>query len=125
MDYVDDSSLPEISEESFRELLTKSRPFTVVILKKGPLLMSADTANAPEVRATIMLHGKRNMALRQAGLMPIICPTPGNTEVAGIGVFDAEPSVVERIYANDPAVKAGLLFFEVHASRSFPGSVLL
>jgi len=124
MEYTDDSALPPISEEAFLELLTKSRPFTLVILKKGPALMSPETANDPEVRATIMRHGKRNMQLKDAGLMPIICPVRDDSDVAGIGVFDAEPAVVERIYAADPAVKAGLLLFEVHASRSFPGSRL-
>jgi hypothetical protein len=122
--YVDDSQLPEISEETFLETLSKSRPFTVVILKKGPLLASPESSGTPEVRSTIKLHGKRNMSLRQMGLMPIVCPIRDGSDIAGIGVFDAEPADVERMYAADPAVQAGLLTFEIHASVSFPGSTL-
>ncbi len=44
--------------------------------------------------------------------------------MAGIGIFNAEPAAVEQILQGDPAVQAGVLTYEVHASRSFPGDSL-
>lgn len=71
-----------------------------------------------------MAHGKRNYALHMAGLMPIVCPIADGGEVVGLGVFDASPEDVERIMAADPAVRADILTYEVHPTRSFPGSTL-
>jgi len=39
-------------------------------------------------------------------------------------VFAATPEEVDRIYAADPAVQAGMLTYEIHPTRSFPGSAL-
>jgi hypothetical protein len=55
--------------------------------------------------------------------MPIVCPTD-ETELAGIGIFDAEPAEVSRIMDEDPGVKAGIFTYEVHPCRGFPGSAL-
>ena len=124
MKYTDDSSLPEITEEKFRETLRKSRSYTVVILKAGPKFKMPGPNGDPAITAIIVQHGKRNMALRAAGIMPIVCPIGDGSGITGICVFDATPEEVQRIYSQDPGVKAGVFTFEVHASRSFPGSTL-
>jgi hypothetical protein len=110
--------LPDISDEYMREHLAAVRQYTVVILKHGPAYESQDA------RAIIFEHGRRNFALRKAGLLSIVCPISDGTEYAGIGVFGGEPAEVERIMAGDPAVQAGVLTFEVHQARSFPGDRL-
>jgi hypothetical protein len=124
MRYTDDSSLPEISEQEFLEVRRAAAPYTVMILKAGPSFKMPGPDRDDEVTAIIMAHGKRNLRLRVAGLMPIICPIGDGSGVTGIGVFDGSPEDVERIMAEDPGVKAGVFTFEVHPSRSFPGSTL-
>ena len=87
MKYTDDSSLPELTEERFRENLQKARTYTVVILKAGPRFKMPGPDGDPEITAIIMKHGKRNMALRAAGIMPIVCPIGDGSGVTGVCVF--------------------------------------
>jgi hypothetical protein len=124
MKYTDDASLPEITEQQFQETLQKSRPYAVVILKAGPNFKMPGPNGDPEGTAIIMQHGKRNMALRAAGIMPIVCRIADGSGVTGVCVFNASPEDAERIYSNDPGVKAGVFTFTVHPCRSFPGSTL-
>jgi hypothetical protein len=111
-------SLPDISDEFMRQGLASTASYTVVFLKKGP------NYAPPRSDAIIREHGRRNFALRAAGLLSIVCPIADGTEWAGIGVFSAAPTEVEQILAGDPAVAADVLRFEVHAARSFPGDSL-
>lgn len=124
MDYVDDGALPEISDDEFALMRGSARPYTVMILKAGPKFVAPGAERDPQVTEIVMAHGKRNARLYRAGLMPIICPIGDGSGVTGIGVFDASPQDVERIMAADPGVMAGVFTFEVHPSRSFPGSTL-
>jgi|SRR5437660_5237429 len=124
MEYVDDGSLPQISEEEFLAVRQAARPYTVMILRRGPSFVMPGPNGDPTVTGIIMAHGKRNVALMKAGLMPIVCPVGDGGGITGIGVFDTSPEDAERIMADDPGVRAGVFTFEVHASRSFPGSTL-
>lgn len=110
--------LPEISDQFMMENLARTRSYTVVVLKKGP---AYDPPNSDRI---IWEHGRRNFALRAAGVMHVVCPISDGTEMAGIGIFSAEPAQVEAILSGDPAIQAGVLTSEVHASRSFPGDSL-
>ncbi len=110
--------LPLISDEVMRQSLQTLRGYTIAILKKGP------AHDPPRSDAIIWEHGRRNFALRAAGLLAIVCPIADGSELAGISIFDAEAADVERIMSGDPAVEAGVLTFEVHPSRSFPGDAL-
>src|SRR5438309_776953 len=100
------------------ELRASTRSFTVRILRHGP---NYDT---PGAEAGIWEHGRRNLALRTAGILAIACPGRDGSEIAGVGIFDADTDEVERIMAGDPAVQAGVLTFEVHPTRSIPGDSL-
>ena len=53
-----------------------------------------------------------------------MCPINDGSGLAGVSIFDAEPDEVERIVAEDPAILAGVLSFEIHPCRSFPGDGL-
>ena len=110
--------LPEVTDEVMRERLQGTRAYTLVILKHGP------NYGTPGADRIIWEHGRRNMALRQAGELAIVCPVRDDTEVAGIGIFGRDPEAVREIIAGDPAVLAGVLTFEVHATRGFPGDAL-
>jgi hypothetical protein len=110
--------LPLISDEVMRQSLHPLRGYTIALLTKGPAY------DPPRSDGIIWEHGRRNFALRDAGLLAIVCPIADGSELAGISIFDAEPADVERIMAADPAVEAGVLTFEVHPTRSFPGDRL-
>jgi hypothetical protein len=122
--YTDDSQLPEVSDELLEGALPTTRPYTVVVLKAGPRFQPAGPDRDPEVAGIIWAHGKRNYALHLAGLMPVVCPIADGSGVTGVSVFDASPEDTERIMAGDPGVRAGVFTYDIHPSRSFPGSSL-
>ena len=124
MTYTDNSALPQITEQKFIETLEASTPYTVMILKAGPNFKMPGRDRDSAVASIIREHGKRNVALRAAGLLPIVCPIADGSGVTGIGVFNASPDDVKRIMSDDPGVKAGVFTYDVHPSRSFPGSML-
>jgi hypothetical protein len=111
-------SLPEISDEFMREHLGASRTYTLLLLKRTPLLAS------PDARPTVWEHGRRNFAMREAGLLPIVCPVLDDDQYAGVGIFNASLEEVTRWMDDDPGVKAGLFAYELHPVRGFPGSTL-
>jgi hypothetical protein len=113
-----DQQLPRLSDEQMQRLLQNTRDYTVAVLKKGPRY------SPPHTNSIIFEHGRRNAALRAAGLLSIVCPIRDGTEVAGIGIFGADVAVVNEIALGDPAIQAGVLTHEIHAARSFPGDEL-
>jgi len=124
MKYTDDSALPEVTAEELMAALTKTRPYTVVVLKAGPRYSPPGPDRDPEVAAIILRHGVRNMRLRVAGLLRVVCPVADGSDVAGVGVFDATPEECDAIYSRDPAVMASVLTYEIHPTRTFPDSSL-
>jgi hypothetical protein len=108
----------EITDEFMREMLTRSRTYSVMILKAGP------NYGGEGAGTIIWEHGRRNFSLRADGKLSIVCPVPDDTEVCGIGIFDAEPEEVHRLMEGDPGVRAGVFVYEVHPCRSFPGDAL-
>jgi hypothetical protein len=113
-----DLRLPEITDDDMRQGLPTMREYTVAILRHGPAY------DPPNSNPIIWEHGRRNFALRAAGLLRIVCPIRDDTDVAGIDVFAADPATVESIMRGDPAIAAGVLTYQVHSSRSFPGDCL-
>jgi hypothetical protein len=110
--------LPFISDEAMVGNLATTRTYTVVILSKGPAY------RPPQSDPIIWEHGRRNFALRAAGLLSIVCPVADGTEMAGIAIFNADQPSVEHIMLGDPAVQAGVLTYAAHPARSFPGDCL-
>lgn len=107
-----------ISDEFMRKMLPLAKSYCVVILKVGPNRNEAGAENI------IWEHGRRNFALRADGLLPIVCPVSDGSTIAGIGIFNASIEQVKTIMDNDPAIKAGILIYEIHACHSFPGDCL-
>jgi len=110
--------LPEISDTEMRERLAGTRDYTLMILKTTPKTFT------DEGRPVIWEHGRRNMALRAAGALAIVCPVTDGGEVAGIGIFPAPLDEVRGLMEQDPAVHAGALRYELHPVRGFPGDCL-
>ena len=107
-----------VTDEYMREMLPKSRAYCVVILKAGPRRYE------PGIEPIIWEHGRRNFALREEGIMPIVCPVADGSDVSGVAVLDASVEEARAIMDGDPAVQAGIFVYELHACRSFPGSSL-
>jgi hypothetical protein len=110
--------LPEVTDEQMRERLSGTRDYTLVILHTTTMTLS------PDSRPIIWEHGRRNMALRAAGALSIVCPATDESDVAGIGIFGASLDEVRDIIEGDPAVQAGALTYELHPIRGFPGDAL-
>jgi hypothetical protein len=92
--------LPEITDTQMRERLAATRDYTLLILKRTP------ATSTDEGAPIIWEHGRRNMALRAAGALAIVCPATGPGELAGIGIFPAPLEEVRGIMEEDPAVQA-------------------
>lgn len=107
-----------ITDEYMKERLTSARAYTLMILKTTP------KRREPGLEKIIWEHGRRNFALVAEGLMPIVCPLGDDGEVAGIGIFTTGLEETAKIMDEDPAVKAGIFVYEVHACRGFPGACL-
>ncbi len=107
-----------ITDEYMREMLPKARQFCAVILKVGP------KRNQPGVEAIIWEHGRRNMALREDGIMPIVCPVGDGSEVAGLSILNLSLDDARALMDGDPGVQAGVFVYELHPCRGFPGSCL-
>lgn len=108
-----------ITDEYMKEKLTETKPYTVVILKKG------SGYKMPEVYPTIWEHARKNFSLKVDGLLNVVCPINDGTELAGVGIFSTDNEQTKKIMDEDPAVKAGILVYEIHPTKSFPGSSLL
>jgi hypothetical protein len=124
MRYTDDDALPEITDEDLREAIGATKPYTIVVLKAGARYSPPGPDRDPNVERVVWAHGKRNYALRGAGLMPIVCPIADGSAVVGVSIFDADREEVERIMGRDPGVDAGIFTYDIHPTRSFPGSAL-
>ena len=107
-----------ITDEFMRQMLSTTRQYCIVILKAGP------HKHDDGVEKIIWEHGRRNFALRADGVLSIVCPISDGSNVAGVGIVNARVEEVKKIMDEDPAVQAGVLIYETHACRSFPGDSL-
>ncbi len=107
-----------ITDEYMQQMIAGTKEYSIVILKAGKNrhMVGADTI--------IREHGRRNFALRAEGVLSIVCPVRDESDVHGIGIFNAKTDRAREIMDEDPAVKAGIFTYEVHPCRSFPGDCL-
>ena len=108
----------EISDEYMKEMMLKTKEYTVVILKATSKLQY------PGTEKIVWEHGRRNFQLRDKGILSIVCPIRDGSEVSGVGIFNGSPNEVKNVIDGDPGVKAGLFTYEIHSTRSFPGDSL-
>jgi len=88
------------------------------------VLRTTPTFVRPDVDPIVWEHGRRNMALVEAGLLPIVLPVSYDSGLAGFGVFALTPEDVMTVMDADPGVRAGIFTYDVHPVRGFPGSAL-
>jgi hypothetical protein len=107
-----------VTDEFMLEMRGKSRPYTMVLLKRGP------NREMEGVDKIIWEHGRRNHELRLSGKMPIVMPIVDGGEINGLCIFVTGIEEATAIMNADPGVQAGVFTFEVHPGRSFPGDAL-
>jgi len=110
--------MSQITDEFMTQMLSRARDFSIVILKAGP------NDSSPGAEKIIWEHTRRNFLLRARGLLPIVCPVTDGSDLAGIGIFNGDVYLARSIMDQDPAVKEGILVYEAHPCRSFPGDCL-
>ncbi len=110
-------AIDQITDDYMRDRIARAKAYTLIVLKPTPEYEKTDA------RPIVWEHGRRNMALQAAGIMPIVCPV-GDGEISGVAIFDTDPEEAGAIMADDPGVQAGIFTFEVHACRGFPGDAL-
>lgn len=107
-----------VSDDEMRAGLAAAKAYTAVILRTGPKY------GTPEAAPLIWEHGRRNFGLRADGLLDVVRPVADDSEVCGIGIFDADLEATAALMNEDPAVAAGVLTFQAHPVRGFPGDSL-
>ena len=107
-----------ITDDYMRQMVAMTKSYTVVILKAGP------KRHEPGVDKIIWEHARRNFSLRADGVLAVVCPIADGTDVSGVGLFNASVEETKKIMEGDPAVIAGVMMYEIHPSRSFPGDSL-
>jgi hypothetical protein len=111
-------SMAEISDDYMREMMTQTRPYTVMVLKTGP------NRYMDGAQAIIWEHGRRNFSLRADGQLCVVCPVRDDDDVCGIGVFNLDVDATREVMDEDPGVRAGVFVYDVYPTRSFPGDAL-
>ncbi len=108
----------QITNEYMQDMLKSTRQYTVVLLHYTP------KSQEPEADKIIWEHGRRNFALRNEGKLRIVGPTTDKGDLAGLSIYSTDAEETRKILNEDPAVKAGVLTYDIHTIRSFPGDSL-
>jgi len=110
--------MAKITDEYIREIHAKFRDYTIVLIKQTPKRKGtgADTI--------IREHGRKNLALREEGVLSIVCPVFGDYELSGLYIFNVSAGEAEKIMDDDPAVKAGIFQYEIYPCKGLPGDSL-
>ena len=110
--------MPEITNEFMLDMISKSKNYSLVILKK------TDKYHDPGIEKILYEHGKRNFKLREAGFLSVVCRIKDESSMSGVGIFNATPEEVKMIMDEDPGVKAGIFTYDIHLCSAFPGDGL-
>jgi hypothetical protein len=115
---LEKQSTPAITDEYMVQMRSRSRNYSLCILKFGP------AHNQDGAKKIIWEHARRNHALRVQGPLSIVCPVGDSDEIAGIYIFNASLEEARAIMDEDPGVKASIFVYDIHPCRGFPGDSL-
>lgn len=107
-----------IIDEFMKQMIWATKRYKAVLLKDGPNI------GQPNIQSTIWGHGRRNFALREDGLLFVVCPVSKGSELHVIEIFNADVDQTKIITKGDPCIIAGIFINEIHATRSFLGDSL-
>jgi hypothetical protein len=108
----------KITDDDMREQLTRTRDYSLVLLHAGERY---GTEGADKI---VWEHGRNNFSMRADGLLSIVGPVRDDSELCGVGIFNASIEETTKLMDADPGVQAGVFTYEVHPVRSFPGDAL-
>ncbi len=111
-------ALPIVSDDMMRDRLAMTSAYTAIVLKV------TEKCVRPAVDPIVWEHGRRNMALAEAGLLAVVLPVTDDSEMAGIGIFTTTDTETRAIMDDDPGVRAGIFSYDLHPVRGFPGATL-
>ena len=80
-----------ITDEFMRQMISSSKDYTIVIVKDGP------NGNLPGIEKIIWEHGRRNFSLWEGGVLSIVCPISDESDVGGVGIFNAGVDEVKSL----------------------------
>ena len=113
-DPTDLAATPQpITDAYMQEMLGKTRPYTVIILRKTPKF------SEPGVDKIVREHGRRNFELRRDGKLCVTCAFRDG-ERKRCRHFRTNPEETRRTYDDDPGVKAGILSTKFIQHEVFP-----
>ncbi len=107
-----------VSDEVMQAGLATTPEYTIGLLFQGPAYHDEGA------RKIVWEHGRRNFGLRADGLLNVVCPITDDTELCGLGIYNATADEVDAIMRSDPGMVSGVFRYEVHPCRSFPGDAL-
>ena len=107
-----------ITDEQMREELRTAKPYTIVLLRSTARRREAG------IDRIIWEHGRRNFELRARGVLAIVCPVVDESNLYGVCIFTTNSEETRKIMDGDPGVEAGLFTYEIHSTKTFPGSRL-
>jgi uncharacterized protein YndB with AHSA1/START domain len=110
--------LPVVTDTTMQTRLASTAGYTALVLH------TTESFARPEHDALIWEHGRRNMALVEAGLLTVVLPVIDDSAVAGYAVFTTDMETTRRVIDDDPGVRAGIFGYELHPVRGFPGATL-
>ncbi len=113
----------EISDDYMRARLQLARPYTTVLLKKGPAYQD-QASRTPEQARIVWNHGRRNMALSAEGKMSLVGPVAGGGDLVGLCVFTVPEADARALMDGDGGVQAGIFVYDVVTLFGFPGDGL-
>jgi len=110
--------MEQITDEYMQQMLARTKSYTLMLLKPGP------NVERDDAQKIIWEHGRNNFKLRAEGLLSIVCPVGRESEIVGIGIFNADEDTVRERLKEDPAIREGVFIYELLPVRSFPGDTL-
>ena len=106
--------MPEVTEDFIRASVASAKPYSLVVLKRGP--------NFDTTAHLQMEHLKHIFALRQAGQQVLTCPVMDpESEIVGIALMPLGKDEAAALTAADPGVQAGRLTYEILGCMAMPG----
>ncbi len=107
-----------ITDEYIRQMQGKTKEYCVCIVRTTP------KRGQTGANRFVTEHNRRLYALRAQGPLAILCQVADGSGVSWVSIFNASVDEVKKIMDADPAIKEGILTYELHPGLGFPGDVL-
>lgn len=101
------------TDDEMNALVPTARSYSLVFFKPGP---NCGGDMAPRL---MWEHARRNLGLRDAGVMAAALTVLDGSEVWAVRAFTGTVEDTTAIMNDDPGVAAGVFAFEVHPCRGF------